>query len=213
MNDLRFAIRQLLKNPGFTLIAVATLAIGIGTNTAIFSAFDAVLLRPQPYPEADRLVRVFERVRSGGINPVSGAAFLDWRDHQTHFEAIMILAHEQFDLTGLGDPEKIDALSVSSEFNRVLGMPALLGRGFLPEDDQVGGQKNVVLLTERFWRSHFGGSPEAIGQKLVLDGTPREIIGVMSDAATDERRISVFVPYVLTPGSSQASYHTHRSRV
>ena len=213
MDDLKCAIRQLLKNPGFTFVAVATLAIGIGANTAIFSAVDAVLLRPQPYPEPYRLVRIFERVRSGKINSVSGAAFLDWRNHQTHFEAIIILAHDQFDLTGLGDPEKINALSVSSEFNRVLGMPSLLGRGFRPEDDQVGGQNNVVSLTESFWRSRFGGSPDVIGQKLILDGAPREIIGVMPDGASEQRHISVFVPYVLTPGSPVTSYHTHRSRV
>ena len=197
LSDLRFATRQLLKNPGFAAVAVLTLTLGIGANTAIFSAVDAVLLRPLPYPEPDRLVRVFERVPSGGRNNVSGSSYRDWRHHQTQFEALMITAHDSFDLTELGDPEKIHALTVSSEFNRVLGLSPLLGRGFLPEDDRVGGQNKVVLLTERFWRSRLSRSPEVLGQSLILDGQPHEIIGVMPKEATEQHEVSIFVPYVL----------------
>ena len=112
-----FALRARLlrKSPGFTFVAVATLAIGIGANTAIFSAVDAVLLRAQPYPEANRLVDVFETVPSGRRNTVSGASFRDWFDQQTQFEALAIYANDQLDLTGDGVPEKINGVSVSAD--------------------------------------------------------------------------------------------------
>jgi putative ABC transport system permease protein len=166
-HDLRFAIRQLAKSPGFTIVAIATLAIGIGANTAIFSAIDAVLMRPQPYPEPDRLVVVYERPPGRGRSGVSGSAFRDWRDHQTQFTAIAFYGVNRFDLTGLDQPEKIEGLMVSADFNRVLGVPPLLGRGFQPEDDKVGGQNDVVMLTERFWRARFAASPAALSKSAM----------------------------------------------
>jgi predicted permease len=213
LKDVRFALRQLGKSPGFAFVAIATLALGIGANTAIFSAIDAVLLRPQPYPEPERLVNVFERVPTGEKNPVSGAAFIDWHDHGTKFDALFLHAYEQLDFTGLGDPEKINALSVSSGFNEVLGMPPLIGRGFRPEDDQVGGQNNVVLLTERFWRTRFGASPTVVGETLRLDGVPHTIIGVMPDRAWFQSSVLVFVPYALWPGSYRTSHDVNRAHV
>jgi predicted permease len=211
--DLRFALRQLCKSPGFSTVAIVTLAIGIGANTAIFSAIDAVLLRPQPYPEPERLVRVFERLPGGERNPVSGSAFLDWRDHQTKFDGLFIYSYDQLDLTELGEPEKINALSVSSAFDRILGVPPLLGRGFRPEDDQVGGQNNVVVLTERFWRTRLGASPAVLGQTLRLDGVPHAIIGVMPDRTWFQSNVAIFVPYTLWPGSYRTSHDVNRAHV
>lgn len=211
--DLRFAFRQLWKSPGFTAVAIVTLAVGIGANTAIFSAIDAVLLRPQPYPEPQRLVNIFERLPGGGRNPASGSAFIDWRNHQTKFEGLFIYSYDQLDLTEMGEPEKINALSVSSAFDGVLGVPPLLGRGFRPEDDQVGGQNNVVLLTERFWRTRLGASPAVLGQKLRLDGVPHTIIGVMPDRAWFQSNVAIFVPYALWPGSYRTSHDVHRAHV
>ena len=211
--DIRYAVRVLRKSPAFTAAAVATLAIGIGANTAIFSAVDAVLLRPQPYPEPDRLVNIFERVPSGGLNSVSGSSFIDWRNHQTLFDALAIYANDQLDLIGREQPEKVSALSVSSGFNRVIGLPPILGRGFEPADEQVGGQNDVVVLTERFWRNRFGASPTALGQQLILDGRPRTIIGVMPDRAWFQSHVALFVPYVLTPNSYLTSHDVHRARV
>jgi predicted permease len=212
-NDSRFALRQLRKSPAFAFVAIATLAIGIGANTAIFSALDAVLLRPQPYPEPDRLVHVFERVPTGQRNPVSGSSFIDWRDHQTKFTALALYANDQLDLTGLGEPEKINALSVSSGFQAVLGLPPLLGRGFSPEDERVGGQNNVVMLTERFWRTRLGGSPGVIGQTLRLDGRTHTIIGVMPERAWFHSDVAIYVPYVLVPNSYLTSHDVHRAQV
>jgi predicted permease len=213
IHDLRYAFRQLRKSPGFAFVAIATLAIGIGACTAIFSAIDAVLLRPQPYPEPDRLLSVFERTPNGMRNPVSGAAFRDWRDHQTQFAALMIYSNNRFDLTGLGEPEKIDGLTVSADFNRVLGVPPLLGRGFAPEDEQVGGQNHVAMITESFWRSRFGGASTVIGQQLMLDQQPHTIIGVMADRARFQSQIAVYVPYVLFPKSFRTDYNVHHAIV
>jgi predicted permease len=211
--DTRYAVRLLRKSPAFTAAAVATLAIGIGANTAIFSAVDAVLLRPQPYPEPDRLVHVFERVPNGGRNSVAGSSFINWRDHQTHFEALSIYANDQFDLTGREQPEKINALSVSSSFNRVIGIAPIIGRGFETSDEQVGGQNDVAMLTERFWRTRYGASPAVLGQKLMLDGKPRTIIGVMPDHAWFQSHVAIYVPYVLVPNSYLTSHDVHRARV
>lgn len=213
ISDLKFACRQLAKSPGFSLVAIATLAIGIGANTAIFSAIDAVLLRPQPYPEPERLVHVFETVPDGGRNSVAGNSFIDWRDHQTSFDALALYVNDQLDLTELGDPEKINALSVTSGFNRVLGLPPLLGRGFQPEDDQLGGQNNVVMLTERFWRTRLGADPAVVGRTLRLDGSPYTIIGVMPEQAWFQSHVSIFVAYALWPNSYRTSHDVHRSRV
>lgn len=213
LSDIKFAIRSLLKAPGFTSVAVATLAIGIGANTAIFSAIDAVLLRPQPYPEPDRLVHVFETVPDGGRNSVAGNSFIHWRDHQTSFDSLALYVNDQFDLTELGDPEKINALSVTSDFNRVLGLPPLLGRGFQAEDDQLGGQNNVVMLTERFWRARLGADPKVVGRTLRLDGNPYTIIGVMPEQAWFQSHVSIFVAYALWPDSYRTSHDVHRSRV
>jgi predicted permease len=211
--DLSFAIRQLRKAPGFATVAILTLALGIGANTAIFSAIDAVLLRPQPYPESGRLVNVFERLPGGEKNPVSGSAFIDWRDHQKTFEGLFLYSYDALDLTGLGEPEKINALSVTSAFDRVLGVTPLLGRGFKPGDDQVGGQNNVVILTERFWRTRLGAAPGILGQTLRLDGVPHEIVGVMPDRAWFQSSVAIFVPYALWPGSYRTSHDVNRAHV
>jgi len=212
-NDLKFALRQLAKSPGFAFVAIATLAIGIGANTAIFSAIDAVLLRPQPYPAPGQLVNVFERLPDGRRNTVSGAAFQDWRSHQTQLAALTIYVNDQLDLTGHDQPEKINALCVSGDFNRVLGVPLLLGRGFQPKDELVGGDNNVVLLTERFWRNRFGASLTVLGQQLILDGQPRTIIGVMPDRAWYQPQVTIYVPYVLWPNSYRTNYEAHNARV
>ncbi len=211
--DMRYAARQLRKAPGFTFVAVATLAIGIGATTAIFSGVDAVLLRSLPYPEPDRLVRVFETTPKGGANTVAGGSFIDWRDHQTQFDALCIWAGDQLDLTGMGDPEKIAAVTISNEFSEVLGIRPLIGRDFRPADDQVGGQNNVVMLTEGFWRTRFGGSPTALGQTLTLNGSPHEIIGVMPGGTWHDPSVQLFVPHVLTPNNYRTSFDVHMAQV
>ncbi len=209
--DVRFALRMMVKSPGFTVVAVATLAIGIGANTAIFSAVDAVLLRPLPYPEPDRLISIHELNSNGNRNSVSGAAFRDWRMHQTEFEALTIYTNDLYDLTGLGDPEKLWALSVSHGFAEVFGLPLLRGRDFREGDEVVGGRNTVAILSETFWRTRFGGKDSALGQSLIIDGTPHEIIGVYPQQIWHERGVQIFLPHVLEVGTYKASHQVHRS--
>lgn len=211
--DMRFALRMMQKSPGFTLVAVITLALGIGANTAIFSAVDAVLLRPLPYPDPDRLISVHETGANRNRNSVSGAAYKDWRDYQTHFEATTIYTNDYFDLTGFNQPEKISTLSVSHEFGEVFGLSPLRGRDFVLADEVVGGQNNVVILTELFWHTRFGGEDSAIGKTLTIDGTPFEIIGVYPSQIWHQTNVEIFIPHVLAVGTYQASHHVHRGSV
>jgi predicted permease len=211
--DLSYAVRQLRKSPGFTLVAVLTLALGVGATTAIFSGVDAVMLRSLPYPQADRLVHVYETTPRGGMNTVAGNSFIDWRDHQTQFEALFIYAPKPMDLTGMGEPEKIHGVSVSSQFADVLGVRPLLGRALTTEDDAVGGRNNVVMLTEGFWRAKFGAAPDAVGRMLDLDGIPHEIIGVLPRGIWYQRDAQVFVPFVLIPNTYLTNFEVHMSQV
>src|SRR5437016_1941701 len=145
MNDLKFAFRQLLKNPGFTAIAVLTLALGIGANTAIFSIVNAVLLRPFPYQAPERLVIVQERVSAGGGFSPSYPNFVDWRAQNTTFDSIVaVRQNESFNLTGAGEPERLQGRLVSAEFFSTLGIKPLVGRDFLMEEDRAGATPAVI---------------------------------------------------------------------
>jgi putative ABC transport system permease protein len=172
--DLRYALRQLRKAPGFTIVAVVTLALGIGANTAIFSVVDAVLLRPLPYKDDDRLVVVLQQ----GGNPVSPANFLDWRDQNHGFEQIGAAEFWTPNLTGTASPEKLWALHVTPDIFPLLGVPPLLGRVFLPQE-QATGKEHEVVLSFRLWQSHFAADPGIIGRTLALSGEAYTVVGVM----------------------------------
>ena len=156
MNDLKFAFRQLLKNPGFAAVAVLTLALGIGANTAIFSIVNTVLLKPLPYDQPGQLVQVWEAPRPGQRNSVSPGAFLDWKEHSTVFESLSLRQDTAMNLTSDGEPERINGLAMSAGGLQVLRARPLLGRTFGPDEDQPGKDK-VVVLTSEFWRRRFGG--------------------------------------------------------
>jgi predicted permease len=211
---MKFALRSLLRTPGFTIVAVLTLAIGIGANTAIFSTINAALLRPLPYPHADRLVELRERRADGGINNVSGGAFLDWRTHQTLFDRLTLLNGVAFNFRDQGAPPvRLDGLAVTHEFLRVLDVPPLLGRDFLPEDEQPGGQNHVVILTEELWRSRFGADPSVLGTQLILDDMPHTVVGVAPAGAWLHRDAQFFVPIVLRPNTELSSRDLHFATV
>src|SRR5437870_2489873 len=137
MNDLKFAFRQLLKNPGFTIVAVLTLALGIGASTAIFSVINGVLLKPLPYEQPGQLVNLWlNSGQPGSRNSVSGGAFLDWEEHCTSFEALSVIAGTEMNLTGTGgEPERLSGWQVSASFPQILRMHPLLGRGFVADED------------------------------------------------------------------------------
>ena len=213
LQDLRVGMRLLLRSPGFAAAAIVTLGLSIGANTAIYSLLDAVLLRPVPLPEPDRLALIWETRPDGGTNSASGGAFLDWRANQTRFDAIVLMNPVAFNLRGRGVTERLTGMEVSHEFLQVLGVPPVLGRGFLPEDDRPGGANDVVMITEEFWRTRFGADTGILGQRLVLDDVARTVIGVLPRSAWLFPTDTFFVPAVLAPGTSRAERSPHWAAV
>jgi len=199
MNDLRFAFRQLLKNPGFTAVAVLTLALGIGANTAIFSVVNAVLLRPLPYPDAGRLVWIWENNLSKNlpINPASPGNFNDWRNQSRVFENLSAWEGENFNLTDHGEPERVLGAKVFSDFFDVLGVRPMLGRSFLPEEDRAGANP-VALLSHGLWQRRFGADTNILGQALTVDGKRFTIIGIIPHGGgVPFNHFELWVPFAL----------------
>jgi putative ABC transport system permease protein len=178
LNDLRFALRLMKANPGFTAIAVVTLALGIGANTAIFSAVNGMLFQSVPFPERERLVYLGEHTEQIPNMSVSYPNFLDWRERNRSFEGLAAARVDSLNLTGLDRPQVLAAALVSANLFPVLGVEPMLGRAFTEEEDQPGGEA-VTLVTHRFWQAHLGGDPDAVGRTLVLDGDPYVVTGVM----------------------------------
>src|SRR5215813_7681687 len=188
--DLRYGARMLLKNPGFTTIAVVTLALGIGANTAIFSVVNAVLIRAFPYRDADRLVIVWE-TRRGEQNTVSPANFFDWQDQNSVFDGMAAYADTRVNFIGDGGPEEIPAQRTTVNLFSVLGVNALLGRTFIPEDGKPG-KNNVAVISFGLWQSRYGGDPRVIGRKVILNAAERTVIGVLPpDVKWHVRKFSV----------------------
>jgi predicted permease len=174
--DLRFSLRQLRRNPAFTAIALVTLALGIGANTAIFSVVRGVLLRELPYAEPDRLIRVFSRNERGRFS-VSPADFVDWRRQSKTFSALAATVESTVNLTGSGTAERFRQARVSANTFQLLGVGVALGRAFLPGED-VPDAPRVVILSDGLWRGRFGADPAIVGKSITLDGYQTEIIGV-----------------------------------
>jgi putative ABC transport system permease protein len=180
LQDLRYGARLFLKKPGFTLIMVVTLALGFGANTAIFSVVNAVLLRPLPYPEADRLVWMTERHEEIPTRWISYPNFLDWRARSQSFEAMATIRGWQMTMTDDGEAQAVNARMVTADYFRVMRAQPLLGRDFINEEDKYGAP-NVTVLSHAFWQSQFGGDPEIIGRVITLNNQPFRVIGVMQE--------------------------------
>ena len=196
MHDLRYALRMLRKQPGFTTIAVLTLALGIGANTAIFSVVNALLLRPLPYPHSERLVLLRERSEIFDSGSVSYPNYLDWRVAQRGFTDLALFRREGVNLSGgIGDatPERTASARVTWNFLNILGTPPKLGRDFVETDDLPGSRK-VALITEQLWQRRFGGSSAVVGQQLLVDGVPREIIGIVPQTLRIPRLAEIYLP-------------------
>ncbi|MGH9731080.1 MAG: ABC transporter permease, partial [Candidatus Acidiferrales bacterium] len=178
--DLRYALRLLMKSPGFTAVAVLTLALGIGANTAIFTVADALLLKPLPYANPQRLVMMYEgsvEDRSD-VGPFSYPRFALIHSEQHSFSGVSAFASDDFDMIGRGEPRQISAGRVTWNFFDVLGVRPILGRNFLPAEGQRGGPR-VLALSHAFWVSEFGGAQDVIGQSLTLDSLSYTIVGVL----------------------------------
>jgi putative ABC transport system permease protein len=178
LQDIRYGLRMLAKNPGFAAIAILTLALGIGANSAIFSIVHAVLLRPLPYPHSDRLVVVWEKGDDGLRTNTSYATFVDWRARSRSFDELSVASYSIGTLTGSGQPEQLPALRVSANFFRTLGVRPALGRDFLAEED-TPSTNNVVILTDGLWRRRFNADPGIIGKSITLNGTSYAVVGVL----------------------------------
>jgi putative ABC transport system permease protein len=194
--DLRFGARMLLKQPGFTLIAVLTLALGIGANTALFSIVNAVLLRPLPFPEPERLVIIQERESGGGFSP-SYPNFVDWRAQNTAFASIAaVRGNESFNFTGTGEPERLQGRLVSAEFFSTIGIKPFVGRDFLAEEDRSGATP-AVILSYGFWQRRFGADPGILGQQLTLNDQSYTVVGITPPNFQYGLEADVTVPFGL----------------
>jgi putative ABC transport system permease protein len=179
-NDLRYGVRLLVRNPGFSAVAVLTLALGIGVTTAIFSLVNGILLRPLPFPQSERLVRLLQAYPEKGLDSwrLSQANFASYRDQSTVFSSVAAYAISGMNLTGIPKPERLQAAKVTGDFFKVLGVDPMMGRSFVPEED-VPGKNHVCVLSYGFWQRHFSSDPNVIGKTLVLNDASTEIIGVM----------------------------------
>jgi putative ABC transport system permease protein len=178
--DLRYGARMLVKNPGFTVVAVITLALGIGANTAIFSVVNAVLLRPLDYEDPDRLVIILENNWQKGWTrfTVAPGNFAEWREQNQVFEQMAAFTGSSFTLVGEGDPEQLQGTRVSANLFALLGVKPALGRDFLPEEDRPGGER-VVIVSHGLWQRRFGADPGLVGKPLTLNGHSYTVVGVM----------------------------------
>ena len=200
MGDIRYALRNLLRRPTFTLIAVVTLALGIGANTAIFSAINALLLRPLPFPELDRIVAVWDKLPSRGVmhNEVTVANYLDWQSQTQSFDQLALYRWWSANLTGIDPPERIQGFLVTANFIDVTGMKPIMGRTFSPEENQPG-KDQVAVITHSLWQRRFGGDPNILDKTITINSIVRRVIGVMPERFNFPKGAEVYAPIQMTP--------------
>lgn len=214
LRDIRYGIRSLLKRPGFTAIALIALALGIGANTAIFSLVNAVLLRPLPFAEPDRLVWVFGNIRNGGNRAsVAPLDFLDFREQNTTFEqfAASFSVPLPVNLTGTGEPERLTAAAVTGNYFQALGVTPVMGRTFQLENEQPA-QNQVAVLSYALWQKRFGGDMAIVGKKVTLDSKTSEVIGVMPRDFSFPQSAELWVPINFDAGPQMKQRKAHFMR-
>ena len=193
LQDVRYALRQLRKSPGFTTVALLTLSLGIGANTALFSVINGVLLNPLPFPHPDQLVTLHESKPNFDRGSISYPNFRDWQKDNHTFSAIAVSRPYALSLTGVGEAEQVDNDFISSDFFTVLGVKPLLGRTFVQGEDEIGAAP-VVLVSEGFWKRKLGASPEVLGKSLTLDGRSYTVVGVIPAGFHLFHDYAVYVP-------------------
>jgi putative ABC transport system permease protein len=205
LQDLRYALRMLAKRPGFTAVAVLTLAVGIGANTAIFSVVNAVLLRPLPYEEPERLVVVWDNFLNMGLPQISVSVpeFEDYRTRNQSFTGMAAWAMTTGNLTEAGEPEQVRVAFVTTDFFSVLGVNPVKGRGFIPEEGQDGND-NVAVLSHGLWQRRFGSDPDVVGKTLRLNGEVVSIVGVAPPGFRFPRELDLWAPIAVTTGGPNA---------
>src|SRR6266540_2276675 len=197
--DLRYGARMLLKQPGLTLVAVFTLALGIGANSAIFSVVNGVLLRPMPLEDPDRLIKIWETFLPGGQGTASAPNLKDWREQNTVFKGIAAYQFSSFNLRGLESPERLQGATVSPNFFDVVGAQPRLGRAFQIGEDEAG-RSRVALLSHRLWQRAFGGDAGVVGKEIPLNGENYTVTGVMPpEFRFPSRQTEIWVPLAIPP--------------
>jgi putative ABC transport system permease protein len=205
---MRYAIRTLRRSPGFTIIALLTLALGIGANTAIFSFVNGVLLKPLPYRDPHGIVMVWEKPPGGDRNGISTLNFLDWKNQNTVFEHMAAINFGgNVTLTGAGQPEELQGVRVSASYFDIFGVQAVFGRTFAPDEDQLG-KSQVVILSHRLWENRFGADPSIVGCTLTLSGKPCTVVGVMpAHSPFDRSYAQLWIPLSFEPRDMTRDYH------
>ena len=204
LQNIRYALRQLMKSPGFTLTAVITLALGIGANTAIFTTVYATLLAPMPYPEPDQLVMVWSKIQ-GFHNGVSAGDFDDWRHQSTAFQALNAWTGGSFNLATKDQPEYVQGQKTTPGMYKMMGVNFLYGRDFLPEEGTLG-KEHVVVLVNKMWKK-LDSDPNIIGKQMKIDGEPYTVVGVMAAGQPDRLDQSLIVPLVFKPEQLNHDFH------
>ena len=199
-SDIRYALRNLLRRPAFTLIAVVTLALGIGANAAMFSAFNALILKPLPFPDLDRVVTIWDKMPSRGVqrNEVTFANYLDWQAQNQSFEHLALYRWWSANITGINPPERIQGFLVTANYLDALGMKPIMGRNFLAEENQPG-KDSVAIITHSLWQRRFGGDPNIINKTITVNSVVRTIVGVMPERFNFPKGAEVYGPIALTP--------------
>jgi hypothetical protein len=198
--DLRFGLRMLLKSPGLTAVAILSLTIGIGATTAIFSVVNGVVLRPLPYRDPERLVRLWQNKPQAGMKemPVSAGIVNVWRARAESFEGIAAFYQTASVITGDAEPEEIRGAGISHNLLPLLGYQPLIGRNFLPDENSKGGEE-VIILSHKLWQRRFGGDPEILGRAITLDHTNQfTVIGVMPPEASFPGNSEFWLPEKVT---------------
>ena len=203
--DVRYGLRMLRKAPGFTAVALLTLALGIGANTAIFSVLYGVLLRPLPYTDAARLIVLNETTPKVGLVSVSYPNFLDWRAQADVFSSMAVVDSVGFNLSGINQAENISGQAVSPNFLTMLGLHPLIGRDFDAPEEKPGAAP-VALLSYSLWQSHFGGDPSAVGRAMALDGRSFTIIGVLPPEFRWIEKTDLLEPIGTWAGDNSSAY-------
>ena len=201
LKDIRYGVRGLIKRPGFTVVALLTLALGIGANTAIFSVINAVLLRPLQFKDPEQLVIVWEDASFAGFpqNTPAPGIYFDWKNQNQSFSDMAACAELSFNITGDGDPERVMAFAITENFFPVFGVRPLLGRNFLPEEDRPGASK-VVMLSHSLWQSRYGGDSQIVNREILLNGEKHTVVGVMPASFQFlEREVRLWVPIAFEP--------------
>jgi putative ABC transport system permease protein len=205
--DMRYAFRTLRKSPAYAAMAIATIALAIGANTAMFSFVNGVLLRPLPYPDADRVVQVLEKRPDGGRNGVSTLNYLDWVEQSTVFEYLAAGTGWNTTLTGVEEPVQLTGQRVSSSFFEITGARFALGRDFLVDEDERGSDR-VVILSYALWQSRFGGDAAIVGREILLDGQSHTVVGVLAESRTYDRSwASFWKPLAFQPENMTRDFH------